>query len=163
MLHTDIRVRPRRERRGRTGAPRPVANFCLRWEHGAAVARCECRLWKGGETRLWIVLAVMASCWLTPVRAWSGQVPDFLVCGKPEVLDVVAAGLAMRGEMVEVERGSVGQVPGHQPDLLLCAVRVRVGRINTDRSGYQPLYDVVVHQYRVRAGRNGFFVSDANR
>lgn len=101
---------------------------------------------------------VLAAC--LPAQAGRESGP---VCNRLEVLDAVAAGLAARGSTAEVERGAAGEVPGGRPELVLCAVRLRLRHFDTDRFGYQPLYSYAVHRYHVRAGRNGYFVGDVDR
>lgn len=109
------------------------------------------RHWRGCAA-LALLLAAQA-----PARAGQEEAP---ICNRPEVLDAVAAGLVARGSTAELERDAAGQVPGGQPGLVLCAVRMRLQYFDTNRFGYRPLYTYGVHLYYVRAGRNGYFVSD---
>lgn len=80
------------------------------------------------------------------------------ICNRPEVLEVVAAGLAARGATVDMLWGAAGQAPTGQQDLVLCSVWVRRHRYDTDRFGYLPIPDDGVHRYTVRVRRNGLFV-----
>ncbi len=80
------------------------------------------------------------------------------ICNRPEVLEAVAAGLAARGATVDMQWGAAGQAPTGQQGLVLCSVRTRLHRYDTDRFGYLPVPVEGVHHYTVRVRQNGFFV-----
>ena len=87
--------------------------------------------------------------------------PPRPVCGRNEVLDVVADDIAGRGLNAVVLPGSVGQVPTTLPDTVRCAVWLRTTFFDTNRFGGVPQVRMSVLDYTVRAGRNGLFVDVA--
>lgn len=99
--------------------------------------------------------AVAVAATTDRARGTEGEGP---ICNRPEVLEVVAAGLAARGAMVDMQWGAAGQAPTGQQDLVLCSVRVRLHRYDTDRFGYLPIPVDGVHHYTVRVRQNGLFV-----
>ena len=90
-----------------------------------------------------------------PARAAEPPRP---VCGRNEVLDVVADDIAGRGLDAVILSGSVGQVPTALPDTVRCAVRLQTTFFDTNRFGEVPQLRLLVLDYTVRAGRNGLFV-----
>ena len=93
-----------------------------------------------------------------PARATEPPRP---VCGRNEVLDVVADDIAQRGINAVILPGSVGQVPTALPDTVRCAVRLQTTFFDTNRFGAAPQVRLSVLDYTVRAGRNGLFVDVA--
>ena len=87
--------------------------------------------------------------------------PPRPVCGRSEVLDVVADDIAGRGLSAVILPGSVGQVPTALPDTVRCAVRLQTTFFDTNRFGGVPQVRMSVLDYTVRAGRNGLFVDVA--
>ena len=109
--------------------------------------------WRTGLAAL--VAAVAGAAATDRAHGVEGEGP---ICSRPEVLDVVAAGLAARGAMMDMQWGAAGQAPTGQQGLVLCSVRVRLHRYDTDRFGYLPVPVEGVHHYTVRVRQNGFFV-----
>lgn len=93
-----------------------------------------------------------------PARAAEPPRP---VCGRNEVLDVVADDIAGRGLNAVILPGSVGQIPTALPDTVRCAVRLQETFFDTNRFGEAPQLRLSVLDYTVRAGRNGLFVEVA--
>lgn len=89
--------------------------------------------------------------------AWAGE-PPRPVCGRPEVLDVVADDLAGRGIDAAILGNSVGQVPTALSDTVRCSVRLQTALFDTNRFGSVPQRRLSVLDYTVRVGRNGLFV-----
>lgn len=87
--------------------------------------------------------------------------PPRPVCGRNEVLDVVAGDIAQRGLDAVILPGSVGQIPTALPDTVRCAVRLQTTLFDTNRFGTVPQFRLSVLDYTVRAGRNGLFVDVA--
>ena len=87
--------------------------------------------------------------------------PPRPVCGRNEVLDVVADDIAQRGLNAVILPGSVGQIPSALPDTVRCAVRLQTTVFDTNRFGAVPQVRLSVLDYTVRAGRNGLFVDVA--
>lgn len=83
------------------------------------------------------------------------------VCGRPEVLDMVAEILARRGTPALIEAGA-GEIPTREANTVRCAVRLNTRFYDTDRYGYVPQYRAATFQYLVRAGQNGLFVTAAD-
>lgn len=81
-----------------------------------------------------------------------------LLCAQPQVLSLVAERLGRAGMVQSIEAGPVGQVPGGQPDLVNCAVRVRAVAFDTTRFGRAPVETLSVYSYTLRLGRNGVFM-----
>ena len=108
-------------------------------------------------SRSWLAAAIFAA--LGP-PAHAGE-PPRPVCGRNEVLDVVADDIAQRGLDAVILPGSVGQIPGALPDTVRCAVRLQATVFDTNRFGAVPQYRLSVLDYTVRAGRNGLFVDVA--
>ncbi len=88
--------------------------------------------------------------------AQAGSLPR-PVCGRNEVLDVVADDIARRGVPAVIVPGAIGEVPA-APDTVRCSVWVRTTYFNTNRFGYTPQVRLSVLEFTVRAGRNGLFV-----
>ena len=108
-------------------------------------------------SRFWLAAPILAG--LTPL-AHAGE-PPRPVCGRSEVLDVVADDIAGRGLDAVILPGSVGQIPSALPDTVRCAVRLQTTVFDTNRFGAVPQYRLSVLDYTVRAGRNGLFVDVA--
>ena len=87
--------------------------------------------------------------------------PPRPLCGRSEVLDVVADDIAQRGLNAVILPGSVGQTPSALPDTVRCAVRLQTTFFDTNRFGDVPQVRLSVLEYTVRAGRNGLFVDVA--
>lgn len=98
-----------------------------------------------------IVLMGMSSA------AQAGSLPR-PVCGRNEVLDVVADDIARHGIAAVIMPGAIGEVPAAAPDTVRCSVRIRTTYFNTNRFGYTPQVRLSVLEFTVRAGRNGLFV-----
>ncbi|MBC7801173.1 MAG: hypothetical protein H7Z10_11170 [Gemmatimonadaceae bacterium] len=82
------------------------------------------------------------------------------VCGRPEVLGVVADDIARGGTDTVIIPGDFGEVPTAQPDTVRCAVRVNTRIVDTNRFGYVPQDRQSIVEFSVRTGRNGLFVDD---
>ena len=108
-------------------------------------------------SRLWLAILVLTG--FGPL-AHAGELPR-PVCGRNEVLDVVADDIAQRGINAVILPGSVGQVPTALPDTVRCAVRLQTTFFDTNRFGAVPQVRLSVLDYTVRAGRNGLFVDVA--
>lgn len=87
--------------------------------------------------------------------------PPRPVCGRNEVLDVVADDIAQRGIDAVILPGSVGQIPTALSDTVRCSVRFQATYFDTNRFGAMPQVRLSVLDYTVRAGRNGLFVDVA--
>ncbi len=83
------------------------------------------------------------------------------MCGRNEVLDVVADDIAQRGIDAVILPGSVGQIPTALPGTVRCSVRLQVTFFDTNRFGAAPQVRLSVQDYAVRAGRNTLFVDVA--
>lgn len=113
-------------------------------------------------SRFWLAASILAGpilIGLSPL-AQAGEPPQ-PVCGRNEVLDVVADDIAQRGLDAVILPGSVGQIPGALPDTVRCAVRLQTTFFDTNRFGTVPQVRLSVLNYTVRAGRNGLFVDVA--
>ena len=80
------------------------------------------------------------------------------VCGRNEVLGVVADDIARRGVDAVIVPGDVGEAPAVIPDTVRCSVRLQTVFYDTDRYGYVPQVRLSILEFTVRAGRNGLFV-----
>lgn len=80
------------------------------------------------------------------------------VCGRPEVLEVVADDLARKGPGTTLVAGNFGEVPGLQAGTVRCSVQVSTRYFDTNRFGYIPQIRQAIIGYTVRMGRNGLFV-----
>ncbi len=89
--------------------------------------------------------------------AQAGDLPR-PVCGRNEVLSVVADDIARRGVAAVILPGAVGEAPDYVPGTIRCAVRLQTTFFDTDRYGTVPQVRFSVLEFTVRAGRNGLFV-----
>ena len=110
-------------------------------------------------SRFWLAVPILAGPFLASLipLAHAGE-PPRPVCGRNEVLDVVADDIAQRGLDAVILPGSVGQIPSALPDTVRCAVRLQTTVFDTNRFGAVPQIRLSVVDYTVRAGRNGLFV-----
>ncbi len=108
-------------------------------------------------SRFWLAAAILVG-FGPPAHAGEPPRP---VCGRNEVLDVVADDIAQRGLDAVILPGSIGQIPGALPDTVRCAVRLQTTFFDTNRFGTVPQVRLLVLDYSVRAGRNGLFVDVA--
>ena len=86
------------------------------------------------------------------------EVPPQPVCGRNEVLDVVADDVARRGVDAVIVRGGVGEAPAAAPNTVRCSVRLQTVFYDTDRYGYVPQVRLSIVEFTVHTGRNGLFV-----
>jgi hypothetical protein len=113
-------------------------------------------------SRFWLAAPILAGpilAGLAPL-AHAGE-PPRPVCGRNEVLDVVADDIAQRGIDAVILPGSVGQIPTALSDTVRCAVRLQTTVFDTNRFGAVPQVRLLVLDYTVHAGRNGLFVDVA--
>ena len=80
------------------------------------------------------------------------------VCGRNEVLGVVADDIARRGVDAVIVPGDIGEAPAAIPDTVRCSVRLQTVFYDTDRYGYVPQVRLTILEFTVHAGRNGLFV-----
>ena len=93
----------------------------------------------------------------TGSAAQAGALP-LPVCGRNEVLDVVADDIARRGIDAVIVPSGVGEAPAYAPNTVRCSVRLQTVFYDTDRYGYVPQVRLSILEFTVRAGRNGLFV-----
>ena len=105
----------------------------------------------------WLVALILAG--LGPLA--QAAEPPRPVCGRNEVLDVVADDIAQRGIDAVILAGSVGETPTALPNTVRCSVRVQTTVFDTNRFGTVPQVRLSILDYSVRAGRNGLFVDVA--
>lgn len=102
----------------------------------------------------WFAAAILAG---VGSAAQAGPLPG-PVCGRNEVLGVVADDIARRGVDAVIVPGDVGEAPAAIPDTVRCSVRLQTIFYDTDRHGYVPQVRLTILEFTVRAGRNGLFV-----
>lgn len=107
--------------------------------------------------RFWLAALILAG--VGPL-AQAAELPR-PVCGRTEVLAVVADDIVQRGIGAVIVPGSVGEIPTGMPDTVRCSVRIQATYFDTNRFGAVPLVRLSVMDFTVRAGRNGLFVDTA--
>ena len=80
------------------------------------------------------------------------------VCGRNEVLDIVADDIARRGVSAVILPGAIGETPTARPDTVRCAAWVETVFYDTNRYGVVPQRRLSTIEFNVRTGRNGLFV-----
>lgn len=107
--------------------------------------------------QVWFSAIVFVWIGLMGSAAQAGSLP-LPVCGRSEVLSVVADDIARRGVAAVILPGAVGEAPDFVPGTVRCAVRLQTTFYDTDRYGYVPQVRLSILEFTVRAGRNGLFV-----
>lgn len=102
----------------------------------------------------WLAAMILAG---TDLSAQAVPLPG-PVCGRNEVLGVVADDIARRGVDAVIVPGDVGEAPAAIPDTVRCSVRLQTVFYDTDRYGYVPQVRLSILEFTVHAGRNGLFV-----
>ena len=102
----------------------------------------------------WLAAAILAG---VDLSARAAPLPG-PVCGRREVLGIVADDIARRGVDAVIVPGDVGEAPAAIPDMVRCSVRLQTVFYDTDRYGYVPQVRLSILDFTVRAGRNGLFV-----
>ncbi len=104
--------------------------------------------------QVWLAAVVLAS--LGPAARSAGLPQP--VCGRDEVLDLVAGDIARSGMDAVIVPGSIGETPTARADTVRCAVRLQATSYDTNRYGYVPQVRLMILEFTVHAGRNGLFV-----
>ena len=104
--------------------------------------------------RVVLIVAILAG---VGMAAQAGDLPR-PICGRSEVLDVVANDIIRRGMDAVIVPGNVGEAPAPSAKATRCAVRLQTTFYDTDRYGYVPQVRLSILEFTVRAGRNGLFV-----
>ncbi len=95
----------------------------------------------------------------TGAAAQAGALPLPLpVCGRNEVLGVVADDIARRGIDAVIVPSGVGEAPAYAPNTVRCSVWLQTTFYDTDRYGYVPQVRLSILEFTVHAGRNGLFI-----
>ncbi len=104
--------------------------------------------------RVWLGATVLASI-ASAAQAAALPLP---ICGRDEVLSVVADDVARRGGAAVIVPGVIGEIPIPAADAVRCAVRLQTTFYDTNRYGYVPQVRLSILEFTVHAGRNGLFV-----
>ena len=87
----------------------------------------------------------------------AGSLPQ-PVCGRNEVLDLVADDFVRRGVDAVIVPGIVGETPVFRSNAVRCSVRLQTTSYDTDRFGTVPQVHLSILEFTVHPGHNGLFV-----
>jgi hypothetical protein len=99
---------------------------------------------------------LLAFLLISPAFAEPG--PPAGACSQAKVLEAVQDRLRQAGQPARLEPGSVGQMPGTQPGIVHCAVRVHATVYDTPHHGRVPVETVQNYQYSLELRKNGIFL-----